>query len=238
MVSKNNKMQNETKTPFVFSSPSTVTNPNRNNMTKQPTLWQIIHEMFHQKFLNQINEWKKVHGNSVDIFQEFLSYKLLISNLNNEEYEQEQQQFKMRQYMMKLDEYHTKLVDCVSKYFYSILLEMKNILKEAQNTVQNHVHSRQQMMEVQNRGQYGFLCSVMDYIKYMNQYVKMYENEYDMKNIIVQALHEEETIYVLNSYMISWKKQPFRNFKMLKNIEMEQNRDEKMRSKLEMPLKY
>lgn len=232
ITSKNKEKQNKTKTPFTFTPSSTVTNFNRNTVAQQPTLWQIIHETFHQKFLNQINEWKKVHENSVEILQEFLSYKLLMSNLNNEENEQ---QLKMRQCMIELDGYHTKLVECVSKYFYSILLEMKNILKEAQNTVQNHVHSTQQMMEAQNRGQYGFLCSVMDYIKFMNQYVQMYENEYDMKNIIVQSLHEEETIYVLNSYMISWKKQPFRNIKVLKNMEMEQNRDEKMRAKLEMP---
>jgi len=76
----------------------------------------------------------------------------------------------------------------------------------------------------------------MDYVRFVSVYVSMHENDYDMKCAIVQSIHEEESNFVLNSYLISWKKQPFRNVDVLRGMEMEWNRDEKMRAKLGLPI--
>jgi hypothetical protein len=105
-----------------------------------------------------------------------------------------------------------------------IILEMKQLVKQCEALVKNN--------HAQDRGDYQQFNSILDYIRYMTTYTSMHEQEYQMKYIIVQSLHEEESPFVLNTYMISWKKQPFRNMDVLRGMEMEWNRDEKMRAKL------
>jgi hypothetical protein len=83
-----------------------------------------------------------------------------------------------------------------------------------------------------DRGPYGTLLCPIDYIDIMEQYIGMLDQELDTKTTILFSLHEQESSFVLNTYLITWKKQPFQDAATLRGIDMRLNMNEKMKNKI------
>lgn len=106
-----------------------------------------------------------------------------------------------------------------SSLVFKIVENLKEIVSRMKlKMINSKEHDSQTLL---SKGPYHMLSNAMDYIRYAEDYISMFENELDFKSITFQSINEMESQYVLNTYLIAWKKQSFMDEKKLRYLEME-----------------
>ena len=87
--------------------------------------------------------------------------------------------------------------------------------------IRDYQNSTLEISTLFNKGDYCMFSNAFDYVRYATTYLTMLENELDFKTITFQSINETESQYVLNTYIIAWKKQSFIDENKLRQLEME-----------------
>jgi hypothetical protein len=110
---------------------------------------------------------------------------------------------------------------------------MKDKLKNCKLQLNDQIQTPTQLVKYAlDQGQYSVQLSSLDYIDIMQQYITIFDQELDVKTVITFSLHEQEKSFILNTYLLTWKKQPFYDPFQITSIDMRLNTHEKMKNKI------
>ena len=109
----------------------------------------------------------------------------------------------------------------LTKTVFQIISDWKDIVQNMKSKFTTITDDRPTIEKISDKGPYFLQSNAMDYVRFAETYLSMYENELDFKTITIQSIHEMESQYVLNTYMIAWKKQCFIDDQKIRQMEME-----------------
>ncbi|KAG2383252.1 hypothetical protein C9374_004589 [Naegleria lovaniensis] len=174
--------------------------------------------------MEKVKDWNNIHDKSCEHFSEYIQLVQLLNQQTPSAIIEFEQAFSSNSTLMdlsltrKLKQTHENLLNSIQDFF-SVVTNLKEIVSRMKLTmIHSKEHDRGALLM---KGPYHMLNNAIDYIRYAEDYISMFENELDFKSITFQSMHEMESQYVLNTYLIAWKKQSFIDEKKLRYLEME-----------------
>eukprot|EP01080_Neovahlkampfia_damariscottae_P000090 gene90-4339_t len=166
----------------------------------------------YEEFNSLKENWMKNHRKGFENFQNYIS---LVNKITEKKSE------KQIENILSLEKIHSKLFSNL-KIMNKDLLEMKNLIE----------NSKRLKGLNESKGDFNCQLNDFDYISFMEKFYENLEQEQETKEILFYSLNENENVFILNTYLITWKSLPFidSNEEIYEQI----NLNERMNNKLKM----
>ncbi|KAL0485344.1 hypothetical protein AKO1_007532 [Acrasis kona] len=207
--------------PFTFSSYGKP----KEKPTKSKLVSDFIESQY-QQFIATTSTWKQTHELGITHLSDYGSAASLLPTI-----EESNADTKINYRSISIvtkcttqtsEETHKNLVEVVEKH-YDLLTQMKKTITKCKQHMNSQIDSNHQYIASSDKGPYNTLINTFDRIEMMQNYINMFEQEFDIKSTIVNSLNEQEKSYVLNTYLITWRKQPFYDSNIIKRMSMQNN---------------